>query len=51
MPRFTEHSNIGNQHRQTELLEEAMREVNETLKLNVEITSDIQYGPSYSAVH
>ena len=42
---------IGNEDRQTELLEEAMREVNETLKLNVEITSDIQYGCSYSAVH
>lgn len=42
---------IGNEHRHTELLEEAMREVNETLKLNVEITSDIQYGPSYSHVH
>ena len=42
---------IGKEHRQTELLEEAMREVNEALKLNVEITSDIQYGSSYSAVH
>ena len=42
---------IGNEHRQTELLEEAMREVNETLKLNVEITSDIQYGPNYASVH
>ena len=42
---------IGNEHRQTELLEEAMKEVNETLKLNVEITSDIQYGESYSHVH
>jgi len=42
---------IGNEHRHTELLKEAMREVNETLKLNVEITSDIQYGLSYSAVH
>ena len=42
---------IGNEDRQTELLEEAMKEVNETLKLNVEITSDIQYGKSYAAVH
>jgi len=41
----------GQEEKHTELLKEAMREVNETLKLNVEITSDIQYGPSYSAVH
>jgi len=42
---------IGNEHRQKELLQEAMREVNETLKLNVEITSDIQFGSSYASVH
>jgi len=42
---------IGNEHRQKQLLEEAMKEVNDTLKLNVEITSDIQFGESYSAVH
>ena len=41
----------GQEDKHTKLLEEAMREVNETLKLNVDITSDIQYGPSYSAVH
>lgn len=41
----------GKEEETTKLLQEAMREVNETLKLNVEITSDIQYGPSYSAVH
>jgi hypothetical protein len=32
-------------------LSNAMERVNETLKLNVEITSDIQYGESYAAVH
>ena len=42
---------IGNEDRQTELLKSGMRKVNETLKLNVEITSDIQYGESYAAVH
>ena len=42
---------IGNEHRQKQLLEEAMKEVNDTLKLNVEITSDIQFGESYSHVH
>jgi hypothetical protein len=41
----------GQEDKHTELLEEAMREVNETLKLNVEITSDIQYGSSYASVH
>ena len=41
----------GKEEETTKLLQEAMREVNETLKLNVEITSDIQYGSSYSAVH
>jgi len=35
----------------TKLLKEAMKEVNDMLKLNVEITSDIQYGSSYSDVH
>ena len=42
---------IGNEEHHKGLLQEAMREVNEVLKLNVEITSDIQYGLSYSAVH
>jgi len=42
---------IGNEHRQKQLLEEAMKEVNDTLKLNVEITSDIQFGPDYASVH
>jgi len=45
------YTKIGNEHRQKQLLEEAMKEVNDTLKLNVEITSDIQFGESYSAVH
>jgi len=42
---------IGNEHKQKQLLEEAMKEVNDMLKLNVEITSDIQFGESYSHVH
>jgi DNA polymerase I-like protein with 3'-5' exonuclease and polymerase domains len=42
---------IGNQDRQKKLLQDAMREVNETLKLNVEITSDIQFGDNYASVH
>ena len=42
---------LSKKDKQKELLEEAMREVNETLKLNVEITSDIQFGSSYAAVH
>lgn len=42
-------TNNEDQHKQ--LLEDAMKEVNETLKLNVEITSDIQFGSSYAAVH
>ena len=45
------YTKIGNEDRQTEALEKAMEKVNETLKLNVEITSDIQYGESYAAVH
>ena len=45
------HVKIGNEHRQKELLEEAMKEVNDLLKLNVEITSDIQFGPDYASVH
>jgi len=42
---------LGKEEEHKKLLEEAMREVNETLKLNVEITSDIQFGESYAAVH
>ena len=42
---------LGNEGTHTELLEEAMKEVNDTLKLNVEITSDIQFGPDYASVH
>ena len=42
---------IGNEHKQKQLLEEAMKEVNDMLKLNVEITSDIQFGPDYASVH
>jgi hypothetical protein len=42
---------IGSEDKQKELLQSAMRQVNETLKLNVEITSDIQFGESYAAVH
>jgi DNA polymerase I-like protein with 3'-5' exonuclease and polymerase domains len=42
---------IGNEDRQKKLLQDAMREVNETLKLNVEITSDIQFGSNYADVH
>jgi DNA polymerase I-like protein with 3'-5' exonuclease and polymerase domains len=42
---------IGNEDRQKKLLQDAMREVNETLKLNVEITSDIQFGDNYADVH
>lgn len=41
----------GKEEETTKLLQEAMREVNETLKLNVEITSDVQYGPDYASVH
>jgi len=44
-------TDIGNEHRQKQLLEEAMKEVNDMLKLNVEITSDIQFGPDYASVH
>jgi len=32
-------------------LKDSMSEVNETLKLNVNIEADIQYGNSYSSVH
>jgi hypothetical protein len=42
---------IGNEDRQKKLLQDAMKEVNETLKLNVEITSDIQFGDNYASVH
>ena len=42
---------IGNEDKQKQLLEEAMKEVNDMLKLNVEITSDIQFGPDYASVH
>ena len=45
------YTKIGNEDRQKHLLEEAMKEVNDMLKLNVEITSDIQFGESYSHVH
>jgi major membrane immunogen (membrane-anchored lipoprotein) len=41
----------GKEGEHKELIKAAMRQVNETLKLNVEITSDIQFGDNYAAVH
>ena len=41
----------GKEDEMTEKLKSAMREVNETLKLNVNIESDIQYGGNYAEVH
>ena len=42
---------LGQEQQVREALEGAMREVNETLKLNVEIGIDVQYGNSYAEVH
>ena len=42
---------LGQEQQVGEALEGAMREVNETLKINVEIGIDVQYGNSYAEVH
>jgi len=41
----------GQEKQTEELLKEAMRKVNETLKLNVTIGADAQFGRSYSECH
>jgi len=41
----------GQEKQTEELLKEAMRKVNETLKLNVTIGADAEFGESYAAVH
>jgi DNA polymerase I-like protein with 3'-5' exonuclease and polymerase domains len=41
----------GKEEEVEELLKEAMKEVNDTLKLNVEIGVDVQFGGSYGDVH
>ena len=42
---------LGQEQQVREALEGAMREVNETLKLNVTIGADAQFGRSYSECH
>lgn len=41
----------GEQEDVSKKLKDSMNEVNESLKLNVNIEADIQYGPNYSSVH
>jgi DNA polymerase I-like protein with 3'-5' exonuclease and polymerase domains len=41
----------GQEKQTEELLKEAMRKVNETLKLNVTIGADAEFGESYASVH
>ena len=41
----------GQEKQTEELLKEAMRKVNETLKLNVTIGADAEFGESYANVH
>ena len=41
----------GQEKQTEELLKEAMRKVNETLKLNVTIGADAEFGPDYASVH
>lgn len=42
---------LGTREENTKKLEEAMREVNTSLGLNVEVRVDIQYGDDYASVH
>nr|AQM32720.1 DNA polymerase A [uncultured virus] len=42
---------IGQEERFKEVLEDSMYKVNELLKLNIEITVDVQFGHTYADVH
>ena len=42
---------IGEESRYKEILKESMDEVNELLRLNIEITVDVQFGNTYADVH
>lgn len=42
---------LGTREENTKKLEEAMREVNKSLGLNVDVRVDIQYGDDYASVH
>ena len=41
----------GKEKETEEILKKAMEKVNETLKLNVTVQADAQFGPSYASVH
>lgn len=45
------YSKKGQEEHVKQCLADAMKEVNDTLKLNVEITNDTQFGQSYRDVH